>query len=489
MQNSALIILEDITDWQPYYPSQATVTASEYLQQQQQSAGPRTQILNLCGDLSYLSTGYYVSLLAEARGQRVMPSVSTINDLANFSHYQLLLANTDKHLNKFLAAADTTQPLKVLICFGHSEHPQLTNFARQMFDRYPCPMIWVEFHYQGRWFINRLYAGDMGELNDAQQTFFGNSLDNFSKRVWRKARAPREYRYDLAILHDPNEAIPTSDKKALQRFIKAAKDADIDAELITAADYNRLLEFDALFIRETTRINHYTYHFAKKAEANGMVVIDAPGSILQCANKVFLKELLDKHNIPTPRTELLLNQQDIDFAKIGQRLGYPVVLKIPDGSFSIGVEKAENEAEFRKVAAELFNKSTILLAQEFVKTDFDWRIGVINNRPIYACKYLMARNHWQIYNHASASSRGKTGGFETVGIHQVPKEVVKTALQATRLIGDGLYGVDLKVTHKGPVIIEINDNPSIESGVEDLLIGDELYHIIMRDFARRLDEK
>ncbi|WP_411360213.1 RimK family protein [Pseudidiomarina salilacus] len=488
MQNAALVILDDITDWQPYYPSQATVTASEYLLQQ--NSNTRAQILNLCGDLSYLSTGYYVSLLAEARGQRVMPSVTTINDLANFSHYQLLLpANTDKQINKYLGQQGQQEPHRVLICFGQSEHPQLSGFARQIFDRYPCPILWVEFSYQGRWFIQRLYAGQLTELNDAQQTLFGEALDSFSKRVWRKARSPKEYRYDLAILHDPNEPIPTSDKKALQRFIKAARDADIDAELITADDYNRLLEYDALFIRETTRINHYTYHFAKKAEANGMVVIDAPHSILQCANKVFLKELLDKHKIPTPRTELLLSQQDIDFEAIGERMGYPVVLKIPDGSFSIGVEKAENIDELRAIAAELFKKSTILLAQEFVRTDFDWRIGVLNNRPIYACKYLMARNHWQIYNHASASSRGKSGGFETVGVHQVPKEVVKTALQATRLIGDGLYGVDMKVTHKGPVIIEINDNPSIDSGVEDLLLGDELYHIIMRDFARRLDEK
>lgn len=487
MQNTALIILDDITDWQPYYPSQATVTAGEYLLQS--SVKSRTQVLNLCGDLSYLSTGYYVSLLAEARGQRVLPSVTTINDLANFSHYQLLLADNDKHVLKYLAKVDREQPLRILICFGQTEEPLLNNFARQMFDRYPCPIIWVEFNYQGRWFIHQIGAGSLSELSDAQQTFFGNALDSFSKRVWRKARTRKEYRYDLAILHDPNEVIPTSNKKALQKFIKAAKEADIDAELITAEDYNRLLEFDALFIRETTRINHHTYHFAKKAEANGMVVIDAPHSILQCANKVFLKELLDKHKIPTPRTELLLRQQHIDFADIGQRLGYPVVLKIPDGSFSIGVEKAENEEEFRNVAEALFNTSTILLAQEFVKTDYDWRIGILNHRPIYACKYFMARNHWQIYNHASSSSRAKSGGFATVGIHQVPKEVVKTALQATRLIGDGLYGVDLKMTTKGPVIIEINDNPSIDSGVEDLLLGEELYHIIMRDFARRLDEK
>jgi len=73
-------------------------------------------------------------------------------------------------------------------------------------------------------------------------------------------------------------------------------------------------------------------------------------------------------------------------------------------------------------------------------------------------------------------------------VHQAPKDVVRLALQATRLIGDGLYGVDIKQTPQGPVVIEINDNPSIESGVEDKHLGYELYRLIMADFGRRLDE-
>ena len=60
---------------------------------------------------------------------------------------------------------------------------------------------------------------------------------------------------------------------------------------------------------------------------------------------------------------------------------------------------------------------------------------------------------------------------------------------ATRLIGDGLYGVDIKQTERGPVVIEINDNPSIEYGVEDLHLGYELYRLIMADFNRRLYER
>ncbi|WP_113907948.1 RimK family protein [Aliidiomarina celeris] len=487
MQNAPLVILDNLADWQPYHPSQAIVSATDYISEG--GSKHRGPIINLCDDLSYLSSGYYVSLLAEARGQRSLPPISAINDLANLSQYQLYLKDLTKQLNKFVATQAGTPATQVnlLICFGRCQEKELEQLARQIFETYPCPILEVEFKHEGRWFISALRNRPLSDLNDTEQNLFGNALEGFSKKVWRKSRSRKEYRYDLAILHDPEESIPTSDKKALQKFIRAAKECDIEAELITQEDFGRLLEFDALFIRETTRINHHTYHFAKKAEANGMVVIDHPDAILRCANKVFLNELLVKNKVPQPRSELLVSANSPNFTEIGERFGYPLVLKIPDGSFSIGVEKARNEEEFRAVAAELFKTSTILLVQEWLPTDFDWRIGVLNNRAIYACKYFMARNHWQIYNHAEGG-RNKSGSFECMGVHQVPREVVKVALQATRLIGDGLYGVDIKETARGPVIIEINDNPSIDSGVEDLYLGDELYRIIMSDFERRLDE-
>ncbi|MGM0525126.1 MAG: RimK family protein [Pseudomonadota bacterium] len=486
MQQHVHVVVNDMAAWQPYYPSQTLVTANDYLSSG--SDGHRHHIVNLCQDLSYLSTGYYVSLLAEARGQRVLPSVTTINDLNNFKHYQLLTNVLDKPSSRYLDHY-TDSSLELVICFGQSSIDEFSGFARQLFERYPCPIIRVSLRWDGRWFIASLAAGSLNQLTDKEQTVFGNALDQFNKKVWRKGRTKKEFRYDLAILYNPDEAIPTSDKKALQQFIKAAKEADIEAELITAKDFNRLLEFDALFIRETTRISHYTYHFAKKAEANGLVVIDHPESIVKCANKVFLKELLEKHNVGMPKSELLFTDNATDYHQLGQQLGYPVVLKIPDGSFSIGVEKADNAEQFKAVAEQLFKQSTILLAQEFLKTDYDWRIGVLNNRPIYACQYFMARNHWQIYNHKESSAKDKSGSFTTLGVHQAPKDVVKIALQATRLIGDGLYGVDVKVTDQGPVIIEINDNPSIEWGVEDQHLGYELYRLIMADFGRRLDEQ
>lgn len=50
-----------------------------------------------------------------------------------------------------------------------------------------------------------------------------------------------------------------------------------------------------------------------------------------------------------------------------------------------------------------------------------------------------------------------------------------------------MYGVDIKEKDDKVYIIEINDNPSIDAGFEDRLLGDELYNTIMQYFKTKLD--
>jgi len=62
------------------------------------------------------------------------------------------------------------------------------------------------------------------------------------------------------------------------------------------------------------------------------------------------------------------------------------------------------------------------------------------------------------------------------------------ALKAANLIGDSLYGVDVKETEDGQVfVIEVNDNPSIDSGVEDLILKDGLYRAILSELVSRIE--
>jgi glutathione synthase/RimK-type ligase-like ATP-grasp enzyme len=50
---------------------------------------------------------------------------------------------------------------------------------------------------------------------------------------------------------------------------------------------------------------------------------------------------------------------------------------------------------------------------------------------------------------------------------KVPPQVIKLGIDAANAIGSGLYGVDIKNNNGDAYVIEVNDNPSIESGEDD----------------------
>ncbi|MDX1696385.1 MAG: RimK family alpha-L-glutamate ligase, partial [Ketobacteraceae bacterium] len=283
------------------------------------------------------------------------------------------------------------------------------------------------------------------------------------------------------------EKVPPSNKEAIARFLKAAAKNGIHAEVISPEGIQNIAHYDALFIRETTAIDHHTYRLACKAENHGLVVIDDPVSILRCCNKVFLHDAFSYQKVPSLRTKVVngCSEQAID--DLENLFGYPLVLKMPEGSFSKGVFKVKNRRDLTEKLEELFRHSALVLAQEFLYTDFDWRIGVLNGRAIYACRYEMARNHWQIYNHDA--KRFFSGGFETLPTFEVPKSVLDAALKAARIVGEGLYGVDVKEQDNKAYVLEVNDNPNIDHKVEDAYLGDELYMQIMSEFQRRLEAR
>lgn len=375
----------------------------------------------------------------------------------------------------------------IVSLFGTTTQPEYAEFVRKVFEHFPCPILQISLIYHDVWMVQSIEAMSPDILTDEEEDVFANALDEFSGKVWRKKRASKQYRYDLAILVDPEEKFPPSDKKALKKFIAAGKLLGIDCELITEKDYLRLPEFDGLFIRTTTAIDHFTYRFAKKAQLEGLVVIDDPTSILRCTNKIYLADLFNENKVSAPKTELLRVGEDDKLTAVEAHLGYPMVLKIPDGAFSIGVEKVKNRVELKVALQRLFKRSALILAQEFLYTEYDWRIGVLNNQPIYACRYYMVRNHWQIYQHSS--KRVSSGNFDSVAISATPKSVLDVAIKATKPIGNGLYGVDIKAKNNKGYVIEVNDNPSIDCGVEDVFLGDELYSLIMAEFLRRLTSR
>lgn len=484
-----LIVSERILDIDYEDPHTLFVTAADFIANKADIDFRKltgAKVINLCSSFDYLSKGYYCSLMSEARGMRCVPGVADIISLNWKRHYQAALPELNALVDKCFKAPDSEpNSFKYIVYFGRLKDESLEPLGRKLFDLFRFPLISVEIKQdsKGRWAVESVEPRSLSDLPKDKHKTFSGYLKAFTGTAWRTKSGKRAKNW-LGILYDPKEKEPPSDKAALQKFIKAGKDLNVEIELLTKNDYSSLVEYDALLIRETTAINHHTYRFAAKAESEGIPCIDDTQSIIRCCNKVFQYELLRSKRIPLPGTFVVDRKSE---KVLAEELEYPAVVKIPDGAFSRGVMKVETPKEFRAAASDLLKKSEVILAQEFVGSEYDWRIGILDGEALFALKYYMAEGHWQIYNHNAKKRSEKSGYFETVALRSVPEAVMSTAIKAAKLIGNGLYGVDLKISNDRVIVMEVNDNPNIDAGIEDAVAGDRIYKEIIASLMRRAE--
>lgn len=479
-----LIVVNQPKNWPFHIPGVPVVSARDYLTDARFSESRSLKVFNLCKSYRYQSMGYYVSLLATARGHKPLPTVTTIQDLRTPSIARFMAEELEELVERSLKSLRSSE-FTLSIYFGHNTAKRYDELSRRLFHMFQAPLLRAEFANDGEfWRLTGIRAISASDIPEAHHRFVIESAQAFFERNRFPARRANRAQFDLAILVDENEDLAPSNKGALRKFADAGKRHRFNVEFIDRSDYDRVAEFDALFIRETTQVNHHTYRFARRAMANHLVAIDDADSIARCTNKVYLTELLNRHRIRIPRT-LIAHKNNCE--RIADEIGYPCILKLPDSAFSQGVYKASTKEELDARLAQIFAKSDLLVAQEFMPTDFDWRIGIIDGQVFFACKYFMAKQHWQI-RHDNGGGESY-GNVEAVALSDVPRSVLKTASAAAKLIGDSLYGVDLKFVRGQAHVIEVNDNPSMDAGYEDRIIKNELYDTVMRVFADRVKKQ
>lgn len=475
-----LIVVEKPESWKFSLDDVEVITPDQYISEENYQSTKNLKVLNLSKSYQYQSEGYYVSLLAEARGHKVLPGVSTIQDL----RFPSILRDDSLDFDELIQGTlkvDQSDRVEFNIYFGTTQSEHFNKLARQLFQLVQAPSLRAVFSRKNKWVLTSLRPISLNEVPEGDRPLLAQALEKYLLRK-REFKHDKK-KYDLAILVNPDDPNPPSDDRALKRFYKAALEAGFNTEFITKNDFDQLIQYDALFIRETTNVNHHTFRFAKKAASLGLAVMDDPTSILKCTNKVYLHELLNTNKILTPKSFVITED---NCSRVSEKMAFPFILKLPDGAFSKGVEKINNPEEFKKIRNVMFEKSDLLIAQEFLPTPFDWRVGVIDSQVIYVCKYYMADKHWQIVNWNANKETSRDGDVESIPVDQAPSGLLKTALKATSLIGKGLYGVDMKEVDGRFYVIEINDNPNIDAGIEDKILKDKLYAIIMEAFLNKI---
>lgn len=477
------IVVNQPDKWNFSVDNITVISSQDYLTNPKYSLLKKARIFNLCKEYSYQSKGYYVSLLAEARGHLAIPTIKNIVDLTTLKLVKIVSNEFDDVIQSSLKNIKS-QEFTLSIYFGQNVAQKYRELSALFYRNFQVPFLRVKFNHTTKWNIQSIKAIPESEIPkehfESAQEF---AVQYFSKKRYDTPKI-QNYDFDLAILVNPDDPAPPSNPKGLKKFLDIADKMNIYAEIIEPKDLSRLSTFDALFIRQSTEVNNEAYSFARKAQQEGIAIIDYPDAILKCCNKVYMAEALNNANITTPKTVIIHKDNRHDVVKT---VGLPCVLKAPDSTFSFGVKKAKTQDEYDLLVSDMLKESDLIIAQEFCPSDYDWRIGIIDDEPFYACKYYMAKGHWQIYNWNAKKKKEQDGEADCLPIEQVPKDVIQMAIKSAKLIGKGLYGIDIKVVNDKPMVIEINDNPNIDFGVEDLHYGDLIYTKILSAFKNRLD--
>jgi glutathione synthase/RimK-type ligase-like ATP-grasp enzyme len=478
-----LIVVENPKRWPFDMEGVEVVQARSYLVDPRYAEMKRVAVFNVCRRYGYQSLGYYVSLLAAARGHRPLPSVATLQALTDTPLLRLVGEELDDLIQRSLAPLQS-DGFNLSIYFGKNVAKRYDRLSRALFNQFPAPFLRARFaRDEERWRLVGIRAIAGLEIPETHRDFVLHRAREYFDRPTRPRRT-QEARYDMAVLWSEDDLTSPSNSRGIRRLTRAAARQGIAVEIISREDAGRLPEFDALFLRETTQVNHHTYRFALRGTAEGLVVMDDPESIVRCGNKVYQAELFERHNIPAPRT-MVVHEGNV--SDVAARVGLPCVLKKPDGSFSSGVAKATTQKELEERLEALFEESELVVAQEFTPSPFDWRVGVLDGQPLFACRYHMAPGHWQIIH--TAGTRTQYGRVEPVALEDVPPKVLQTGLKAAGYFGSGLYGVDLKDIDGRVMVMEVNDNPNLDGGYEDGILGDALWDEVVRWFRVRLDRR
>jgi glutathione synthase/RimK-type ligase-like ATP-grasp enzyme len=282
----------------------------------------------------------------------------------------------------------------------------------------------------------------------------------------------------LAIFTERYTIRSSVELTALTNFRLAAFELGHQLDFLFKSELKYLGNYDGILIRALTDPLNTTYVVARIAEMRGMRVLDHSESILICCDKVNMYSRLMEHEVAIPETRFL-NDHEVNARELFEAMGTPLVLKAPNSSFSAYVDKVTTPEQFVKIGKKFLRRADRIVVQQYMPSEFDWRVITLNGKILAVVRYVFVQDKWKLME------RGNDGdGAAVIAIprDEVNPELAETALSAANAIGQSLYGIDIKEIDGEFYVIEVNDNPTIESGGEDQA-NPEIYHEIIRYLA------
>lgn len=184
--------------------------------------------------------------------------------------------------------------------------------------------------------------------------------------------------------------------------------------------------------------------------------ISAEGLLL-ARDKMSCLQVLAGNGVQVPRTVLCFTLQEV--RKAGATMKpFPVVVKLLEGTHGVGVALAHTAYQLERIAEGFLRIQDRVILQEFVAESDgrDIRAFVVGNQVVAAMERKAGPDEFRANMHRGATARPIT----------LTPEDKALAVQAAKIVGVEVAGVDLIPSDRGPLLMEVNASPGLE-GIEN----------------------
>ena len=233
--------------------------------------------------------------------------------------------------------------------------------------------------------------------------------------------------------------------------------------------------YDAVIPRIGASVTFYGTAVVRQFEMVGTYSLNESVAISRSRDKLRSLQLLSRKGIGLPRTGFANKPDNIkDLIKnVG---GAPLVIKLLEGTQGIGVVLADTNKAAESIIEAFMGLKANILVQEFIKEagGADIRCLVVGGKVVAAMKRQGAEGEFRSNLHR--------GGSAT--LVRLTKEERETAVNAARVMGLNVCGVDILQSSNGPVVMEVNSSPGLE-GIESAT-GKDVASIIIQNIEKTI---
>jgi len=214
--------------------------------------------------------------------------------------------------------------------------------------------------------------------------------------------------------------------------------------------------YDLVIPRIGASITDYGLAVLTYFERAGVPSVNTGVSIARSRDKLRALQYLSAHDVGIPRTAMARTPDAIR-AAVDAVGGTPVIIKLLQGTQGVGVMIAESAGAVESTIDTLWGLGQNIILQEFVAESKgrDLRAIVVGGELVAAMRRTARQGEFR-------SNLHRGGAGQRV---ELPPEYARAALDAARIMGLGVAGVDLLESKAGPRVIEVNSSPGLR-GIE-----------------------